>query len=237
MHDPRNEDDRDGPAFESPFNAVPPVILAVAALAALIEAAFSLGASGLVGGPGAVGWRLAAARDYGFSPLVFDQILLGDTSLSMWQRLVTYAPIHGSFTQALFGIALLLALGKFVGEVFHWGATLILLMLTTVAGALAFGAVFDGPIALIGLYPATYGLIGAFTYLLWTRLGADGGNRLMAFRLIGVLMGLQLVFTLLFGSNPTWVADVAGFAAGFAASILLAPGGWTAFLDRMRRRT
>ena len=224
--------------IESPFNAVPPVILILALAAGLVEIALMLGEAGLIGGPAAVGWRLALIQDWGVSPLVFDQVAVhGEWSWPMVRRFVAYAGIHGSFTQALFGVALLLALGKFVGEVFHWAALVLLLVLCTLAGAIVFGLVFSGPVALIGLYPMDYGLIGAFTYLLWQRAGRMGENRLRAFRLIGVLMGLQLVFSLLFGSNPAWLADVAGFVAGFSASLLVAPGGWNAFVARMRERS
>lgn len=221
---------------ESPFNAVPPLVLALAIAAALIEAAFSLGSAGLVGGPRAIGWRSQAVADWGFSPLVFEAVVQGHAPLDLMRRFVSYAMIHGSLTQALFAIALLLALGKFVGEVFHPVALGLLLLLTTVVGAAAFGALFSGPIALLGLFPAVYGLIGAFTYLLWLKLGQAGESRLMAFRLIGVLMAFQLVFSLLFGASPVWVAEVAGFVTGFVSSVLLAPGGWTAFVSRMRAR-
>ena len=106
-----------------------------------------------------------------------------------------------------------------MGEVFHPIALALLLVVTTALGAASFGALFDGPIALIGLFPAVYGLIGAFTYLLWLRLGQAGENRLRAFRLIGVLMAFQLGFSLLFGASPVWVAEVAGFVVGFLASV------------------
>ena len=222
--------------FEHPFNAIPPLVLLLAVVAGGVELVLSAGGSGFVGGPSAVGWRIDAISDYAVSPLVLDQVLIrGDWSLAY--RFLTYPFVHGSFTQALFGVALLLALGKFVGEVVSWLSLALLLVLTTVAGALVFCLIFDGPMALIGLFTPVYGLIGAFTYLLWLRLGQMGENRLNAFRLIGVLMIFQLAFALLFGASPVWVSEVAGFVTGFAASVLLAPGGWTAFLNRMRARS
>ena len=222
--------------FEHPFNAIPPLVLLLAVVAGGVELVLSAGGSGFVGGPSAVGWRIDAISDYAVSPLVLDQVTIrGDWSLAY--RFLTYPFVHGSFTQALFGVALLLALGKFVGEVVSWLSLALLLVLTTVAGALVFCLIFDGPMALIGLFTPVYGLIGAFTYLLWLRLGQMGENRLNAFRLIGVLMIFQLAFALLFGASPVWVSEVAGFVTGFAASVLLAPGGWTAFLNRMRARS
>ena len=222
--------------FEHPFNAIPPMVLLLAVIAGGVELALSAGAAGLVGGPAAIGWRIDAVTDYAVSPLVLDQILVrGDWSFAL--RFVTYPFVHGSFTQALFGIALLLALGKFVGEVVSWLSLALLLLVPTVLGAVVFCLIFGGPTALVGLFTPVYGLIGAFTYLLWLRLGETGQNRLQAFRLIGVLMIFQLAFGLLFGASPVWVAEVAGFVAGFAAAVLLAPGGWSAFLARMRARS
>ncbi|MFZ3580901.1 rhomboid family intramembrane serine protease [Loktanella sp. DJP18] len=228
----------DEPApFESPFNAIPPVILLLVIAVVAIELTLSAGAAGLVGGPNGIGWRLTALNDYAFSPAVLDYVWSrGDTSLDLLKRFVTYAFVHGSFTDALFGAALLLALGKFVGDVFSPLATLVVFVLGTLAGALAFGVCVGGATPLFGVWPAVYGLIGAFTYILWLRLGAAGQNQIAAFRLIGFLLALQLAFGLLFGSSPIWIAELAGFVAGFAASTVLAPGGWSALLVRLRQR-
>ena len=223
--------------FESPFNALPPVILLLVAAIVAIELTLSAGAAGIVGGPGGIGWRLSAWNDYAFSPAVLDYVWArGDTSPDLLKRFFTYAFVHGSFTDALFGAALLLALGKFVGDVFAPLATLAIFVLGTLAGALAFGLFVSGTTPLFGVWPAVYGLIGAFTYILWLRLGAAGQNQIAAFRLIGFLLGLQLLFGLLFGSNPIWIAELAGFVVGFAASTVLAPGGWSALLVRLRQR-
>lgn len=228
----------DEPApFESPFNAIPPVILLLVVAVVVIELTLSAGAAGLAGGPGGIGWRLTALNDYAFSPAVLDYVWTrGDTSPDLLKRFVTYAFVHGSFTDALFGAALLLALGKFVGDVFSPLATLAVFVLGTLAGALAFGLFVGGATPLFGVWPAVYGLIGAFTYVLWLRLGAAGQSQIAAFRLIGFLLALQLIFGLLFGSSPIWIAELAGFAVGFAASIVLAPGGWSALLVRLRQR-
>ncbi|MBS1301323.1 rhomboid family intramembrane serine protease [Loktanella sp. SALINAS62] len=224
-------------AYESPINALPPVVTALCLVIFAVELTMSAGAIGLVGGPGAIGWRLSVVQDYAVSPAVVDYVVWrGDLSFDLLKRFVTYAFVHGSFTDALFGGALLLALGKFVGDVFHPVATGLLFVISAIAGAVAFGLVADGSQPLYGAYPAVYGFIGAFTYLLWTRIGQQGGNQVKAFRLIGFLLALQLVFALIFGGTLRWVADVAGFTVGFAASIVLAPGGWAALLDRLRQR-
>jgi hypothetical protein len=68
------------------------------------------------------------------------------------------------------------------------------------------------------------------------RLGATGGPGWRAFSLIGMLMAVRLVFGLLFGSDPTWIADLAGFAVGFGLSFLLVPGGPARLIAHLRDR-
>jgi membrane associated rhomboid family serine protease len=222
-----------------PVNSLPPLIWALAGLLAVIEVAFALGASGWVGGPAAAGWRVAAIQDWGFSPAVLEVILTGrDRSPAMLTRLVSYAGIHGSATHAIFGIVMLLALGKFVGEAFRALPTLALLLAGAIGGALLFAlaapALFGGNPALIGIYPAVYGLIGGFTYIMWLHYGRTGENQLRAFRFIGFLLALQLLFGALFDADPMWIADIGGFLSGLALAPLVAPGGWAAFRARIR---
>ena len=56
---------------QSPFNALPPVVVALVIVILGIEIVFSLGARGLIGGPEAVGWRLSAQLEYGFEAKYF----------------------------------------------------------------------------------------------------------------------------------------------------------------------
>lgn len=225
------------PQIDSPVNPIPPVVVALFLAIIVIEAVFSLGTRGMIGGPEAVGWRQGAIQDYGFNAEIFGWMLQnGVWPLEHVKRFVTYVFVHGSFTHALFAGVMLLALGKFVGEVFSQWATLLLFMTSAIAGAAVFGLVAPEPPWLIGAFPGVYGLIGGFTYLLWLRLGQMGANQARAFSLIGILMVLQLIFGLLFGSNSTWLADVSGFGFGFLLSFFLAPGGWAKIRARIRHR-
>ena len=136
---------------------------------------------------------------------------------------------------ALFVVVILLALGKMVGEVFRWWAVLVVFFGAAVAGALAFMAVPGNEAPLYGGYPAVYGLIGGFTFLLWVNLAAVGANKYRAFSLIGFLLGIQLLFGVIFGGGLEWVADLAGFAAGFLLSFVVSPGDG-AVLAKIRAR-
>lgn len=219
------------------FNSLPPVVILMAMIIGAVEIVLSAAELGLVGGPQGIGWRIMAIQDYGFSPVVWEQVVeLGNRSAVMMRRFVTYGFVHGSFTHSLFALALLLALGKFVGEVLSWWALLILMAAGLIAGAAVFGLLFDGPRPLFGIYPAVYALIGGFTYLLWLRLGATGQNQMVAFRLIGMLLVLQLLFGAIFGTDWVWVAEIAAFVTGLLLTTLLSPGGLAALRSRLRER-
>lgn len=226
----------DEPINQSPINPLPPVVVALFLLIIGVELAFALGARGMVGGPEAIGWRIMALQKYAFSGDIFDWML----AKNIWPaehviRFLSYLFIHGSLTHAAFAGVMLLALGKMVGEVFSAVSTLAVFVLSGISGAVFYGLILDNSAPLFGAYPGVYGLIGAFTYLLWTRLGEMGANQARAFSMIGFLIGIQLLFGLLFGGKHDWVADVAGFATGFAMSFFLVPGGWRRILARLRR--
>ena len=223
------------PENPSPFNPLPPVVVALFLLIIGVEIVFTLGARGLIGDQTAIGWRLAALQKYAFVGEIFDWMLAnGVWPLEHVLRLVTYLFVHGNFTHAAFSGVLLLAMGKMVGEVFPAWATLMVFLVSGIVGAVVFALVLDSPAPLIGAYPGVYGLIGAFTFLLWTRLGELGANQARAFSLIGVLVGIQLLFGLIFGGNADWVADVAGFVAGFLMSFFLVPGAMARIRSKIR---
>lgn len=221
----------------SPFNSLPPVVVVLFLAVVIPELAFFLGSKGLIGGPEAIGWRQAMIQQYGFSGDIQRWMLRnGNYPPEQLLRLLTYPFLHGGFTQMLFGAALLLAMGKFVGEVFRPMATLAAFVIPSIVGAVVYGLVARDNPWLYGAFPGIYGLIGAFTYLLWLKLGQQGGSQARAFVLIGFLMGAQLLFSLLFGGTLRWVADLTGFLTGFAASFVLRPGGWAKLRARLSQR-
>jgi len=225
------------PDFEPPVNPIAPVIILLVLAMVLVEGALSLAEAGIVGGRTGIGWRIGALQDYGISPLVLDvMVTRSDYSFDLLRRFVTYPFVHGDFTHALFCMALLLALGKFVGDTFGSLKTLAVFVGSAVFGGLVFCLLARDSSALFGGYPPVFGLIGAYTYILWLTLGTAGKNQLAAFRLIGFLLALQLVFGLLFGSGQSWIAELAGFVFGFGLATLLVPGGWAALLGRLRQR-
>jgi len=221
-----------------PVNPLPPVVVALALVIFGIEVLFLAGGQGIIGGPAAIGWRMEALQNYGFSARLMQYLVeTGSLPLIYADRFVTYTFVQQSFTQTLWVCALLLAFGKVVGEVFKPWALLSIFVLSAAGGAAIFGLVPGNDGALFGGYPAVYGLLGAYTWLLWIMAGAMGRSQLSAFSLIGILMALQLLFRVLFnGGGYDWVADLGGFAVGFVLSFVVSPGGIARLLARLRKR-
>ncbi len=224
----------------SPVNPLPPVIIAFSLVIAGIELIMQAAERGILGGSQGVGWRLEAITSYGFFDSVFNWLIeTGNLPLEHTIRFVTYLGIHGSFTHALFVIVFILAIGKMVAEVFSTLSFVVIFFASGIVGALAYAVFIDGNVPLVGAYPAVYGLIGAMTFTLWVVARVTGENQYRAFGLIGFLLGIQLLFKLLFGGGDDWVADIAGFATGFLASFVLAPNGASRVaeaISRIRRR-
>ena len=218
-----------------PLNPLPPVVWAIALPMIALEIVLQAGEAGLAGGPMAVGWRLEAIQTAAFIPDLWREMWsFGQFPADHMARFVAYPFVHGSLTQTAFAVVILLALGKFVGEVLRGWAVLVVFFGAAIAGALAYGLV-QTRVPLFGAYPGDYGLVGAFTYLMWLRL-AGSGREYRAFSMIGILMFGQLVFGLFFGIGLGWIAELTGFAAGLALTVLVTPGGIPRLMDRLRQR-
>lgn len=226
------EHDHDAP----PFNPLPWSVTLLAVAIFGIELVFTAAEAGLIGGPEATGWRLAALERFGFSGPWLDQML--KTHTIHWgelSRILTYPFFHATFTQALFATVFVLALGKLVGETLKDWAVLVVFFGASILGALAYWVVWDTPMVLFSGFPGAYGLVGAFTFILWAGL-AGNATGLQAFTLIAFLAGIQLFFAIIAGGGKAWVAEFAGFGAGFAIAFLVSPGGWAAVKRRVRRQ-
>ena len=224
-----------------PLNPVPWVVWLLALPMIAMEVVVQAGASGLAGGPAGIGWRVQAVQTLGFSPDYLRQMLaLNQYPLDGVYRLFSYAFVHLDLTHTLFVVVIMLALGKFVAEVYAWWAVLVTYFAATAVGAMAYTAVPLTHAGLLGGYPGTYGLIGAYTFLLWMR--QTGQASLRPFQLIGFFMvfqvGIAVFGIVMYGpeQGTTWefVADLAGFATGFVLAFVVSPGGWGRVLAKLR---
>lgn len=226
----------------SPLNPLPAVLWALTLPAMAGEIVFLLGATGLVGGADGIGLRLSALQMAAFAPEMVQRMWqLGAVDWDQAYRILSYSFVNSSFTHALFVVVFTLALGNMIVREFRPWAVVALFLGSAIGGALIYTAAVSalpgGPGPLIGGYPAVYGLVGAFTFLLWSRLGAVHANRLRAFSLIGMLLGFQLVFGSVFGgAGHGWIAEIGGFATGFLLSFVLVDGGVQRVLRQIRAR-
>ena len=217
-------------------NPLPAAVVALAAVIFGIEVMFELAQRGLLGGGGGLGWRASAIRDWAFFGQVQQWMLVNlRFPPDLLVRYVTYPLLHLNFTHALFVCVFILAMGKMVGEAMGSLAVLVLFFGSAILGAVVYGFLVD-PFPLVGGFPGVYGLIGGYTFLMWVRARALNESQVMAFRLIGLLLGIQLLFGLLFGGRNDWLADLTGFASGFGLSFLVVPGGWARLREALRRR-
>ena len=225
------------PNLEPPINPLPPLVILVFVAMAGIEAGLSLGEAGIIGGPGAVGWRLGLIRDYGFSGQIFDWMVAnGQWPLNEVMRVISYPFIHLGFTHSLFAMVLTLALGKLVSEVLGSSTFLAIFVLSSAGAAALYGFLLNDPTWLVGAYPAAYGLIGGYSFVMWRRLAGTGMQQYRAFTLIALLMLIQLIWGIFFEVGLQWIAELIGFFIGFGICFLLAPGEWARIVEGMRRR-
>ena len=227
---------------ESPLNPLPTIVWLLILPIVALEAIFALGAAGMIGGAEGAGLRLSAIRMAAFPPELAQRAwTYGVIDWDQAYRILSYVFVHVGITHALFVVIFTLALGNMVAQNFRPWAVLVIYFGSAIGGALVYAAAVQRVGArgalLIGGYPAVYGLVGAFTFLTWTRLAAQNENRLRAFTLIGALLAFQLIFGLGFGDlGLGWIAELAGFVCGFGLSFLVVDGGINRALAHMRQR-
>lgn len=225
------------PDFQPPINPLPPIVILTFLAIAGVEAGLSLGEAGIIGGPGAVGWRLGLIRDHGFSGQILDWMVAnGIWPMAEVMRLFSYPFVHLGFTHSLFAMVLLLALGKLVTETMGPVTFAVIFVLAGAGGALAYGLLLDDPAWLVGAYPSVYGLIGGYSFVMWRQLAGTGAQQYRAFTLIAFLMGIQLVWGIFFEVGLQWVAELAGFFIGFGLCFVFAPGEWHRIRSALNRR-
>lgn len=229
MYDPNHD--------ANPFNPLPPVVMVLGGLILLLEGIFQTGASGIVGGAEGIAWRNTAIQNFGFWTAYFDYMhASGQLTLEGGYRFVTYAFLHQSLTHALFASVLILALGNVTAKIFAGWAQIVVFALASAVGAVVYGLTSGPGGVLFGAYPAVYGFLGLYTWSLWIMADRLGTNPYAAFKLVGVLLGIQLLFILIYGQWDSLFSEIGGFIFGFAVAPILAPGGIARLKARLRNR-
>ena len=207
-----------------PINSLPVVIILLVCLIGGAELVFQMGENGFVGGSQGIGWRIEAMQRFAFSDTLFDWMrLTGTYSPQNMLRFISYIFVHQSFMHTLFALVFVLAIGKFVAEIMHPVAVFVVFFASAALGAAIYSIILDEQFAMIGSYPAVYGLIGSFTWLRFSSLQEDENSGLRAFNLIVFFMAIALIYKFLFGGTNDWLAELSGFCVGFLLSIAFGP--------------
>lgn len=228
---------------ESPLNPLPAAVWLLVFPIVASEAAFALNSMGFMGGGN---MRGRAIEMTAYVPDFLLRFIM--TGQFVWEQLIrifTYPFIHYSFIHAAMVSVFALALGNMVAQAFRPTALLAVFFGAAIGAALIYTGLFwvigGRAQPLVGGYPAVYGLVGAFTWLLQQRLKNEGSNPSRAFLLIGALIVFQGVFWVLnytrYGVvDLTVFAELSGFVIGYLLSFPLAPGGWKRMRRELRRR-
>ena len=223
----------------SMLNPIAPILLVIAGAALLLEALFQLTDRGIIGGDGALAWRLEAIQNFGFFDGVFEhfrtnglEAFLSQPKLAL--SFITYPFLHWSIPDALIGAAIFLAFGRMVSLRFSIWATLALFGAGILVAGLAYGLVSSSGQPMIGLFEPSCALIGGYCWTEYRFRKFQGEPVWPAFRILIFLAIFNLVAYLFLQPNDYWVGQLAAFATGFGLSYLLAPGAARRIVQRLR---
>tara|TARA_B100000780_G_scaffold276762_1_gene246000 strand:- start:709 stop:1389 length:681 start_codon:yes stop_codon:yes gene_type:complete len=185
---------------------------------------------------GSLDARIGLIRQFAFMPEGFESAVSAGLWIpELFWRMLTYPFVHGYLMQSVFASVFILAMGKFVGEVLGNVAVVAIFFSSAIFAALGFALFTNSNFPLFGGFPAAYGLIGAFSFVLFSRSEGLLSQQLMAFRLLGILMGINISFSLLQEGPPIWVAEFCGAITGFISAAIIHPGGIRVIASKFRR--
>ena len=219
-------------------NPIPPVVIVLCLIVVGVELVLSMGAAGFVGGPLAVGWRLMAMQDYGFSPAVLDRVLsVGDFSFDVIKRFVTYGFVHGQlYPIAVCGGSLACFGESSWATCFGQGRCLLVFVGSLIFGAIVFGLFVGGTTPLLGIYPC--GLRPDWRLYL-RDLAAPWADR--AKPIAGLpphrrsRSDCNWCSACSLAAAPSGSRNSQALPLDFGISTVAAPGGWTALLVKTAR--
>ena len=218
-------------------NPMPKSIFGLFMVIAAVEITFVLAQAQFIGGTTGIGWRSFAVSEYGLTSSLFPWMVENRYfPVEHLIRFLTYPFVHSGTMATAIACALFLGIGRMVGHVFSWWSVLVIFFGSAIFGGIAYSLFGPEGMWLFGSFPAVYGMIGAYTFMMWVTLRAEDGQSRQAFYLIAMLMGIQLVFEFLFSGQSEWIADLSGFLFGFFVCFLIAPGGFQRVVALVRRR-
>lgn len=202
--------------------------IALAILIAVPELLFAVADMpfGLFDG-GAADLRRLAVVSFGFWPgHIHGQLEGGSFGLNGLTVFVSYPLMHLSAVNAIFSILFILVVLRLLSGIVRQSHCMIVFFGSAALGALAYYFLAGSDFPLVGASPGFLGLFGVAAAVAVMAGGSEGNpsiGRVGRTMLIlpALLIGFEIVASLLFGGRGRWVADLAGFAAGFLAAPFL----------------
>src|SRR6056297_697432 len=129
----------------------------------------------------------------------------------------SYSFLHGGFIHLLVNMITLASLGRLVIERVGQWRFAVIYALSLLGGALGFALLSTAVQPMVGASGALFGLAGVLTGWEYTarRLAREGMGPVL--RVIGLLVGLNVVMYLAMGGNLAWETHLGGFLTGWAA--------------------
>jgi len=196
-----------------------PVVLWIAALCALPEAALTLVGTPLIG---LDGLRRTAIMHGAFWPGLlgdWQPIFPGQTSAMFF----TYAFLHSGFMHLLFNMLIVLHLGREAVARLGQRGFLLLYLLTAAGGAAGFALLSASPGPMVGASGAVFGLFGATQFWDFQRRRAVGDTLAPFWQMMGGLVLMNVVLLLMVGGMLAWQAHLGGYVAGFLIAWAVTP--------------
>lgn len=193
-----------------PQRPLPRALVALVLVMVGVELVFQAAEIGLAGG-GALRYRVYAAGAFWASLFQGAEPLFAAQPVTMF---VSHALLHGGLLHLAMNTAILLGLGRLIGERYGDSTILPLFLLTAIAGGASFALINASDVPMVGASGAVFGFLGVWTAWDWHRHRAHGVSpRPVATRAFALLL-VNVFFFLGFGGSIAWEAHLGGYAAG-----------------------
>lgn len=168
-------------------------------------------------------------RHLAFFDLYFEAALQGrEVPFEFYSSFLTYGFLHGGMLHLVMNGVIFLSLGGLLANRLGAVRFMLLFLITSAAGALAWGLIYSGghpAVHLVGASGGIFGFFGALKRWEWRYIRATGASPR---RFWGTIIALTLMNVLLFffypgGGGVAWEAHLGGFIAGWLIAPALAP--------------
>ena len=219
---------------------IPPTAIALAALIVVPELLLVVAdmLPGLDRGAGS-DYRRFAVVSFGFWPGAIEQSLRGGIpGLAELQTFLTYSFVHLSLVDAILNAIFVLVAYRILGNSARELRCVLAFLVAAAVGALAYYYFAADDYPLLGATPGALGLLGV-TAAACVISGAVGPDRPLGsisktiLILPALIVGFDLLASMIGGARPYWVADLAGLAAGFIAAPLVFDMPYSVLVSRL----